>query len=172
LHHFHCLLTNNFQCLFCIRRKFALKESFRDIFVIKSIVPAEKKDLEHTVWKPFGGIVSFFGGGENSRKDAWNKRWSSLSCIAFARRCWRSVGGPCAVFNNGQAVWFGRLVHGRSVSAGSRSTPDCVRRFGLGRLASHADGIRARGRGRIRRVDSWRRSTDLAAAARRPTSHC
>ena len=29
----------------------------------------------HAIWQPYGGIVSFFGGGILPWKDAWNKHW-------------------------------------------------------------------------------------------------
>ena len=37
------------------------------------VVPA-KKDLEHTIWQPFAGILSFLGG--IAPQDAWNHRFS------------------------------------------------------------------------------------------------
>jgi len=64
-------MTNNFLCLFYC----PLEESFRDIFVIHCPLPAEKKDLENTIWQPLGGIVSLEAGGIHSPRDAWNKRW-------------------------------------------------------------------------------------------------
>ena len=39
----------------------SIKESFHNMFVIHC--PGRKKDLEHTIWRPFGGIISFFRGG-------------------------------------------------------------------------------------------------------------
>ena len=47
-------MTNNFLCLLSIERK------FRDVLVIRC--PVRRKDLEHTIWQLFGGVVVTFGG--------------------------------------------------------------------------------------------------------------
>ena len=40
------------------------KDSFRDmVFVVHC--PGRIKDLEHTIWQPFGGDSNFFRGGES-----------------------------------------------------------------------------------------------------------
>jgi len=53
LHPFRCLMTNNFLRLFSIRRNFPR-------CICGSLSRSKKTDLEHTIWQPFGGIVSFW----------------------------------------------------------------------------------------------------------------
>jgi len=60
-------MTNNFLCLLSTK-KFLLCNC-NSLFV-----PAEKKDLEYTIWQPFGENCKL--GGFSHPKDAWNKRWN------------------------------------------------------------------------------------------------
>jgi len=54
---------------------------FRDIFVIHC--RGRKKDLEHTIWQPFGGVVSFLGSTPPPKKmpginTGYQMRWIAL----------------------------------------------------------------------------------------------
>jgi len=63
LHPFDCFRTNNLLCLLSIKCKFPR--------YICNLLSRSKKDLEHTIWQPFGGGNCYFFEGE----DAWNKHW-------------------------------------------------------------------------------------------------
>ena len=64
---------------------------FRDIFVIHC--RGRKKDLEHTIWQPFGGVVSFLGVHPSPpQKNARNKHWIPDAMDCITARC---VAAPC-----------------------------------------------------------------------------
>ena len=42
---------------------FIVHEKSVSVIYVYFTVPAEKKDLEHTIWQPFGDCQFFFGGG-------------------------------------------------------------------------------------------------------------
>ena len=51
---------------------FIVHEKSVSVIYVYFTVPAEKKDLEHTIWQPFGDCQFFFGGGDLP-KNTWNK---------------------------------------------------------------------------------------------------
>ena len=65
-----CCYLSAFLCVYC-----PLKESFRDISVTHC--PARKKDLEHTIWQPFGGNCKFAGVIPHAKK----KRGINTACL-------------------------------------------------------------------------------------------
>jgi len=63
-------MTTKFPCLLPVKRKFKK-------YICNSLSQS-KKDLELTIWQPFGENLFFRGGPPHPhplKKDAWNKQW-------------------------------------------------------------------------------------------------
>jgi len=75
----------------------------RDIIICNSFSCRKKNDLEHKIWQPFGGIVSFF---LKSPKDAWNKRCRDPLKV-------RVEPFACALCDGDEQSWLADCVSGR-----------------------------------------------------------